>query len=761
MSGSLQHVMEMVQSGRWQDARRLGYEVCSREPHNAQAWFVLGAIHGQLGEFADAETCCRRVIELEPGMTRAYYNLGVTLLRQNRPQEAASQFSRAVELNQTFAEAFHDLGNAYQMQGLLDAAVENYRKSIALNPSLAEAHHNLGRVLQQQRQLAAAIESYRAAVRAQPGNAMMHFNLGTALWEQGLIEAAAQSCREAVRLKPDFAEAHQNLGAALQFLGRLDESIESYRQVLSLKPDSVEAHVNLGLVFWHAGRPEEAIASCSRAIALNPGLAPAHNAMALALWELGRLEEAAEHCRTALAGAPSFAEAHNTFATVLKDQGRPDEAVTHYRQALAIDPSFARAHSNLLFTLNYLDALDGKSVFAEHAGWADRHASVDLLRTSAHDNERNPDRRLRIGYVSPDFYQHSVAFFIEPILAAHDRRQVEVCCYASVTRRDAMTAKLSGLADRWCDITSLTDARVSELIRHDRIDILVDLAGHTAGNRLPVFAHRPAPVQVTYLGYLNTTGLAAMDYRLTDAWCDPPGASDELHTETLVRLPGGLLCFGMPHDSPAVGDVPAAQSGFVTFGCFNNSAKINPDVIALWSGILRSLPGSRLLLKSKQLTDTATRRYYRDLFRQHGIEPERVEMAGNSAWRDYLESYHRVDIALDPFPYAGGTVTCHALWMGVPVITLAGLLGFARTGVSILSAIGLPELVADSREDYQTKAVELACDFGRLRQLRAGLRPRMQQSTLMNSEEFVVALEGRYRWMWHRWCAGEGDTRRP
>lgn len=758
MSGSLQHVMEMVQSGRWHDARRLGGEACSREPHNAEAWFVLGAIHGQLGEFADAEACCRRVIELEPGMPVAYYNLGVALLRQNRPQEAASQLSRAAELNPAFAEAFHDLGNAYRMQGLPDAAVENYRKSVALNPSLAEAHHNLGRVLHERRQLATAIESYRAAVRAQPGNAMMHFNLGTALWEQGSIEAAAQSCREAVRLKPDFAEAHQNLGAALQFLGRLDESAESYRRVLSLKPDSVEAHVNLGLVFWHAGRPEEAIASCSRAIALKPGLAPAHNAMALALWELGRLEEAAEHCRMALAGEPSFAEAHNTLATVLKDQGRPDEALAHYRQALAIDPSFARAHSNLLFTLNYLDAPDGKSVFAEHAGWADQYASVDQVRASAHANERDPDRRLRIGYVSPDFYQHSVAFFIEPILAAHDRRQVEVYCYASVTRRDVMTAKLKGLADHWRDITSLTDMRVSELIRNDRIDLLVDLAGHTAGNRLPVFAYRPAPVQVTYLGYLNTTGLAAMDYRLTDAWCDPPGVSDELHTETLVRLPGGLLCFGMPHDSPAVGDVPAAQSGFVTFGCFNNSAKINPDVIASWSGILRSLPGSRLLLKSKQLTDAATQRHYRELFRQHEVEPERVEMAGNSPWRDYLESHHRVDIALDPFPYAGGTVTCHALWMGVPVITLAGRLGFARTGASILSAIGLPELVADSREDYQAKAVELAGDFGRLRQLRAGLRPRMQQSTLMNSEEFAAALEGRYRWMWRRWCAGGGDA---
>ncbi len=758
MSESLQRVIELVQTGLWHDARILGDQVCCREPRNAQAWFVLGAIHGQLGAFEDAENCCRRVIELEPRMPAAYYNLGVALLRQGRPQEAVAQFSRAAELNPAFAEAFHDLGNAQQMLGLLDAAVENYRKAIVLNPSLAEAHHNLGRILQQRRELVAAIESYRAAVRAQPKNALMHFNLGTALWEQGSVEAAAQSYREAIRITPDFVEAHQNLGAALQLLCRFEESIASYRRVLGLKPDYVEAYVNLGLTLWQAGRPEEAAESCIKAIALRSGLAPAHNVMALVLLETGKLEEAAEHCRAAIAGDPSFAEVHNTLATVLKDQGRLDEAVAHYREALALEPSFARAHSNLLFTLNYLDRLDGPALLAEHMNWAEQHVAGVVGPLRAHRNDPDPGRRLRVGYLSPDFYQHSVAFFIEPILATHDRRQVEVYGYASVMRRDALTARLRGLVDHWRDITPFTDAQVAEFIRQDGIDILVDLAGHTAGNRLLVFARRPAPVQVTYLGYLNTTGMEAMDYRLTDAWCDPVGVSDNLHTETLVRLPSGLLCFSTPPDSPAVGEPPALSAGCVTFGCFNNSAKITPEVIALWSEILRSVPGSRLLLKSKQFADIGTQRYYRDGFQRNGIEPARVDMAGNSTWRDYLESYHRIDIALDPFPYAGGTVTCHALWMGVPVITLAGRMGFARTGVSILSAIGLPELVADSREVYRTKAVELAGDWDRLQQLRAGLRPRMQKSMLMDHERCVTSLEERYRWMWHRWCEGREGT---
>lgn len=756
MSDSLQRVIELVQSGCWHDARTLGDQVCCREPRNGQAWFVLGAIHGRLGEFEDAENCCRRVIELEPRMPAAYYNLGVALLRQGRPQEAVAQFSRAAELNPAFAEAFHDLGNAQQMLGLLDAAVENYRKAIVLNPSLAEAHHNLGRVLQQRRELVAAIESYRAAVRAQPKNALMHFNLGTALWEQGSIEAAAQSYREAIRIQPDFAEAHQNLGAALQLVCRFGESIESYRRVLTLKPNYVEAHVNLGLTLWQAGRSQEAIDCCTRAIALKPDLAPARNAMALALWETGRLEEAAEHCRVALAGNPSFAEVHNTLATILKDQGRPEEAVAHYRQALAIDPAFARAHSNLLFTLNYLDRMDGPTMLVEHTKWAERHASAYREPVRPHDNERKPGRRLRIGYLSPDFYQHSVAFFIEPILAAHDRKQMEVYCYASVTRHDAMTTRLRGLADHWRDIAPLTDVQVVELIRQDGIDILVDLAGHTAGNRLLVFARRPAPVQVTYLGYLNTTGMAAMDYRLTDEWSDPVGVSDNLHTETLVRLPGGLLCFSTPPDSPAVEEPPALKAGCVTFGCFNNSAKITPEVVALWSEILRSVPGSRLLLKSKQFTDAGTQRRYREWFQQNGIEPARVDLEGNSAWRDYLESYHRIDIALDPFPYVGGTITCHALWMGVPVITLAGRMGFARTGASILSSIGLPQLVVDTRAAYLAKAVELAGDLEQLHQLRTGLRQCMQNSPLMDRKRWVASLEDRYQWMWRCWCETRG-----
>ncbi len=756
MSASLEKILGLVRQNRWQDARLMAEDLSRREPLNAQLWFLLGAIHGQLGAFAEAEVCCRRTVQLEPRNPAAHYNLGIALLRQNRPKEAGDRFSETIRLSPGLAVAYQDLGNAQAMQGALEAAADNYRKAITLNPSLTEAHYNLGHALQQLGHTHEAMESYRNAVRVQPDHALAHYNLGTVLWEQGAVEAAVQCYREAVRARPDLIDGWQNLGAALQLLGRLAEATESYRRVLALKPEHGEAHVNLGLTLWTAGRFEEAIECCARAIALRPGFALAHNAMALVLLEIGRLDEAAGHCRRAIADEPSVAEPYNTLGTILNFQGRPQEALEHYRQALGMDPSLARASSNLLFTLNYLDGLDGDAMLAEHRKWAGQQADYAGARFTTHANDPDPDRRLRIGYVSQDFCQHSVALFFEPVLASHDRGNVEVYCYASVARPDATTQRLKGLADHWRDIAAIKDVEVAELVRQDGIDILVDLGGHSANNRLSIFARHPAPVQATYLGYLNTTGLTAMDYRITDEWCDPPGVSDALHTETLVRIPGGLLCLDVPHDSPEVTGLPALKTGHITFGCFNNCTKITSGVIAVWSRVLKALPDSYLVLKSKSYADMVTRRYYTGLFEEHGISAERVGIEGNSDWRGYLESHHRIDIALDPFPYAGGTVTCHALWMGVPVVTLAGRLGFARTGVSILSAIGLQELIADSCDDYVERVLGLARDLDRLGELRASLRQRMQRSTLMDAKRFAGALENQYRSMWRQWCAERG-----
>lgn len=355
-----------------------------------------------------------------------------------------------------------------------------------------------------------------------------------------------------------------------------------------------------------------------------------------------------------------------------------------------------------------------------------------------------------MGYVSPDFHAHSVAYFIEPVLARHDPAAVETYCYAEVAQPDAFTEHMKTLAAHWRGTFGRSDDEVADMIRNDAIDILIDLAGHTAHNRLAVFARRPAPVQVTYLGYPNTAGLPQMDYRLTDAAADPPG-QEVYYTESLVRLPQGFLCYAPPHESPAVGPLPAATGGCITFGSFNALPKMNNEVIALWARVLQSVPGARLILKNKSLQDAKTCERYR----QHFHPPERIELLG---WlddpADHLSIYHRVDIALDTFPYNGTTTTCEALWMGVPVITLAGERHAGRVGLSLLTQLGLTELIAKTPDEYVRLAVALAGNRERLAALRAGLRERMRRSPLCDAQSFTRDLEAAYREMWHKWCEG-------
>jgi predicted O-linked N-acetylglucosamine transferase (SPINDLY family) len=361
---------------------------------------------------------------------------------------------------------------------------------------------------------------------------------------------------------------------------------------------------------------------------------------------------------------------------------------------------------------------------------------------------------LRIGYLSPDFCSHSVAFFVEPLLATHDRGSFEILCYANVTQPDQITEHLQRLGHTWRDIVRLRDEDVAVQIRQDHVDILVDLTGHTANNRLQVFARKPAPVQVAYLGYPNTRGFTAMDYWLSDAHADPPGQTERFYVEEIVRLPHGFNCYRPPAANPDVRALPARAVGHITFGSFNNAPKVNARVIALWARILNALPEARLIMKARQLVDSATKANFHRLFEQHGVTPERVEMI---SWvpssTAHLELYNRIDIGLDCFPYNGHTTTCEALWMGVPVITLAGLTHAGRVGVSLLSQVGLGELIADTPEVYAELAVALARDLVRLETLRHGLRDRVTQSPLTDASIITRSFEAAYRQMWRRWCA--------
>ena len=497
------------------------------------------------------------------------------------------------------------------------------------------------------------------------------------------------------------------------------------------------------------GMLDEAIASYRRAVELQPNYPDAFNNIGVVLTTQGKLDEAAMYLQQALAADPQHADAHNNLGNVLKEQGRLEEAAYYYDEAVKCRPSFAGAQSNLLVCWNYDPAADPDALFFEHRRWAEVHARA--APASAHRNDPDPERRLRVGYVSPDFYHHAAAHFLEPIFANHDPRAIEVYCYAADYIPDEVTRRFQAKAHAWRSTVGHSDAEVIAQIHSDQIDILVDLAGHTANNRLGVLAHKPAPVQITYLGYPNTTGLATVDYRLTDVVADPSGEPVR-YTEELVRLPLAF-CYAVLEDAPKIVAPPASVRGHVTFGSLHNLAKLNGQVLDLWCALLRAVPTSRLLVFRHTLHGSAHEYFHRHLT-QRGIGPERFDLRHAAAGRsNYLDVYTSVDIALDAFPWNGHTTACEALWMGVPVVTLYGNRYAGRMAASALTALGLTELIARSPEQYVDIAARWANDFDRLGRLRTSLREKMRTSPLCDGAAFTRSLEEAYRTVWRRWCS--------
>jgi predicted O-linked N-acetylglucosamine transferase (SPINDLY family) len=461
----------------------------------------------------------------------------------------------------------------------------------------------------------------------------------------------------------------------------------------------------------------------------------------------GLISEAEQHHRRCIELKPDYHKAWNNLGNDLRDQGRLSEARDAYRMALQLEPDYMRAHSNLLFSMLY-DMADSQAVYDEHLQWDSMHAAGLMPLAKDDRRDADPERKLRIGYVSPDFREHSVAYFIEPILAAHERNHFEIYCFSDVHRPDAVTARLKGYADKWLDISACSDEAVAEMIRQECIDILIDLAGHTSHHRLMVFARKPAPVQATYLGYPATTGMSAMDYRLTDEWADPAG-QERYHSEQLLRLPGGFLCYTPSSAAPQVASLPHEKNGYISFGCFNHLSKVTPEVIVVWSQILQQLPGSHLVLKHISLQDAKVRERYLQMFEENGVNRDRIDTLDWSASvREHLSCYSLVDIALDTFPYNGTTTSCEALWMGVPVVCLKGKVHAGRVGLSLLESGGRQEWVAGSREGYVSLALQLAADPEGLIDLRAGLRQELAASSLCDRSATTHALEDVYRNMW-------------
>jgi predicted O-linked N-acetylglucosamine transferase (SPINDLY family) len=621
-------------------------------------------------------------------------------------------------------EWFISAGVSLQRAGRLEEAVAVLRQGTALWPTVPELRNSLGILLGQLQRLDEAVAQYE----------------------------------EALRMRPAFVEAENNLGVALRRLARLAEAESVFRRAITRKGDFAEGYNGLGNVLRDQGRLDEARLSFETAISIAPRYPRALSNLGATLADLGRLDEALAAFRRALELDPRLLEAHNNLGNAYRDRGRVDDALASYRRALEIDPGFIAAHQNLLYAAHFDPAATPETLLAAHREWSRRFAADLAPRDPRFDNDPNPDRRLRVGYVSPDLRTHPVGRFALPLFAHGDRSRFELHVYTDHRGADSLTDSLREHCHGWRITAGQSDGAVAELIRQDRIDVLVDLTMHLAGSRLLVFARRPAPVQITYLAYCSTTGLDAIDYRLTDPYLDPPQSGNDAYAERSIRLPATYWCYLPIPAAPDVDAPPAAQTRIATFGCLNSPAKITAPTLEAWTRLLERVPASRLLL---HLPSGEREREVRERLAERGIDPARLTVVPRTSTDRYLATYAAIDVALDPFPYGGGTTTCDALWMGVPVVTLRGDTAVGRGGASILSNVGLADLIAENVEGYVGIAAALAGDLPRLAALRAGMRARMQRSPLMDAARFAADVESAYRTAWRAWCQTRAGVSEP
>lgn len=587
-------------------------------------------------------------------------------------------------------------------------------------------------------------EQQMRAIRESIGLAIGHFTAGR-------LSDAEAVFREILLLDPKQPVALHLLGVIAHRMGDSRKAVDLIKQSLAIDPDDANTHNNYGNILRDLGALDQALASYRAALTINPDHADAYSNLGNMYKDQGMLSGALTCFRKALAIIPNHAEAHNNLGGVLESLGMLDEALASYRAALDINPQYVSAHSNVLLSSQYQPGMSQKALKDLHAEWDEKHGAAWKSEWKDHSNTLQTDRALRIGLVSPDLGRHPVGYFVVNLLEHKPRGRIEFICYSD-RKPDPLTEQLEGLSDEWVDSRGLSDAALTQRIRSDRIDILIDLAGHTAKNRLLVFARKPAPVQVTWFGYPGSTGLSAIDYLIADSRHIPAGTESH-YSEKIIRLPNGWSCYEPPSYAPPIGKLPFERNGFITFGCFNNPAKVNKDTLAVWVEILAAVPRSQLLLKYKGMDAEENRNRLVDQFSAHGIEGGRVILEGMSPHQELFARYNDVDIALDTFPYSGGVTTCEALWMGVPVITLPGETFASRHSLSHLMNVDAPELVARDRQDYVSKAVGLATDIPRLGVLRSGLREQMARSPLCDGETFATDFTAAMESVWREQCA--------
>jgi predicted O-linked N-acetylglucosamine transferase (SPINDLY family) len=725
------------QAGRRDEARALYRQILAADPENADALHLLGVLTTQAGNPIGGAALISQSIAARAGNAAAHFNLASAYRAAGRHEQAVPEYRRAIELDPAFLTALNHLAATLVQMGQWAAAAEACDRALRLAPDSAEAHFNRGNIELGRRNFAAAAVTFRRVIDLGADQTEVWNNLSLALNGCGRFEEAALAARRAIEKQPRSAPAHNSLGNALRNLGQTADAVAAYRGAIALQADYARAHVNLGAALHDAWQLQEAVAACRRAIEIQPDLAEAHYNLGNALLHGEEIDPAIEAFERSLKLRPDYAEAMVNLAAAHRAAGRLDEALKLYQRARALLPENAGVASNLAYLANFREELGPVELLEETRG----HARAFGESPAAGGIISQSDRALRIGYVSPDLRGHPVGRFLAPLLSHHDRAKFEICCYSDTRMPDDLTARLRNSVQHWREVGAWSDNRLAEQIRADRIDILIDLALHTAANRLAVFAMRPAALQMTYLAYPGTSGLPAIQYRITDVFIDPPGENDEHYSEQLLRLPHTYWCYEAPAEAPLPGELPAVARGWVTFACLNQFVKLSPAARDLFASVLAEDANSRLVLYA------APGRHRGELlldFQRRGIDPRRIEFISRLAREEYFLQYRHIDIALDSFPHAGGATTCDALWMGVPVVTLRGKTAVGRSGVSILSAIGLPELIAEDIEDYRSIVRDLRKDLVRLARYRAELRGRMISSPLMNAEEFAGDVEAAY-----------------
>ena len=615
-------------------------------------------------------------------------------------------------------------GRAAEDAGNFTEACDRYREAVALAPQHAAAHLNLGVGLEAASDTDGALKCYEAVLRIDPGNAYANYNLGKLHFVRRAFPQSERYLRAALERKPEFPEAYVVLSNVHDALGEYAQAGAVLETALRQRPDYAGAWYNYATV----------------------------------LVKLDRQAEAEDAARRAIQFAPNFFAGYAFLGDLMRSEARLEEAVEMFGRARTLAGGGLACEQAQLHALNYFDGISAEALFERHVQVGRRIESEYPVRFTSFTNPKDPERRLRIGYVSKDFYRHPVSWFLAPVLERRDRSRFEAYCYSTGSRSDDVTAQVRSLTDRWLDGTRMSHAELADAIHRDGVDILVDLLGHAGSSDLAVFAQQPAPVQMTWLGYLNTTGMTRMQYRLSDAVSDPPNIADRLHTESLVRMPRSQWCYRpyreMELSKEHAKEPPCVRNGYITFGSFNHGLKLSPTVLALWAQILLRLPDAQLVIMG--VPDGAAQDRLRGAFTQHGIAAGRIRIVGPLPMNDYVPWFDKVDLALDSTPYSGGTTTCDTLWMGVPVVALAGQRSVSRSAASLLTTVGLADWITHTPEDYVDRAVKFAGDRALLAGLRASLRQRMRESPLMDEVGFTRDLEAAYRTLWRRWCEASG-----